>query len=100
MVTRLGPKYIPYTYMDPLGYKKSREKESFETKPGLTCEEICLCAEALIASYVSNLVPFKSVDPWYFTKLGIAHLREKERDAVNSWRRTLPCSAWEVRVIS
>ena len=48
MGTPLGPKYIPYTYMEFFG--KARESAT-NPKPGLTREEVCLCAEALIAGY-------------------------------------------------
>ena len=35
MGTSLGPKYIPYTYMDPLGYKqKSPARQELPTKGG------------------------------------------------------------------
>ena len=55
-------------------YQKAREGAT-NPKSGLTREEVCLCAEALIAGYVSNLVPFKTVNPWYFTREGTGNLR-------------------------
>ena len=36
MGTPLGPKYIPYTYMDPLGYKAGLLYQEFVTCFGLT----------------------------------------------------------------
>ena len=41
MGTPLGPKYIPYTYMDPLGYTVAYETSSYSTlKPGPSCSDM------------------------------------------------------------
>ena len=38
MGTPLGPKYIPYTYMDPLGYSMLDNRDcGFNSRTGKTC---------------------------------------------------------------